>query len=144
MANMINRTLTTLTTIAALALPFAANAETVMLHGTLSGATEVPAKTTQGKGTVTASIDTSTKMVTYKFDYSDLTGPATAAHFHGPAEPGANAGVLVPIPAPLTSPINGTATLTDAQMNDMLAGKTYANIHTAANPGGEVRAQMTK
>lgn len=138
------RPLTMLTALAALALPLAAQAETVVLHGTFSSAAGVPAKTTDGKGTVTASIDTVTKMLTYKVDYSGLTGPATAAHFHGPAAPGANAGVLVPIAPPLASPISGTATLTDAQMADMLDGKTYANIHTAANPGGEVRAQMTK
>lgn len=128
----------------AFTLPLAARAETVVLHGSFSSGSEVPAKTTDGKGTATASIDTATKVATYKLDYTGLSGPATAAHFHGPADSGANAGVLVPIAPPLASPISGTATLTDAQMADMLAGKTYANIHTAANPGGEMRAQMTK
>ena len=138
------RSILTLSAIACLSLPIAAHAEKVTLHGTLAGEAEVPAKTTQGKGTVTATVDTATKMVAYTFTFSDLSGPATAAHFHGPAEPAANAPVLLPIAAPLTSPIVGSASLTDAQMADMLAGKTYANVHTAANPGGEVRAQMTK
>ena len=118
-------------------------AETVSFNGTMTGATEVPAKTTDGKGTATASLDTATKMLTYQVDYSGLSGPATAGHFHGPAEPGANAGVVMPFAAP-ASPIKGTATLTDAQMADLMAGKWYANIHTAANPGGEIRGQMTR
>ena len=58
--------------------------------------------------------------------------------------PGANAGVLVPFSSPGTSPIKGTATLTDAQEQDLMDGKTYANVHTAANPGGEIRGQITK
>ncbi len=122
----------------------AAHAEMVQFHAAMTTAAEVPPKTTAGKGDVLATLDTATKMVTYTVTYSDLTGPATAAHFHGPAAVGANAGVAVPIPAPLTSPIHGTATLTDAQIADMEAGKFYVNVHTAANPGGEIRGQLTK
>jgi hypothetical protein len=120
----------------------AAHAETMKFHATMDTASEVPPKTTAGKGTVDGTIDTATKTMTYTVTYSDLTGPATAAHFHGPAEPGKNAGVLVPIAPPLTSPIHGTATLTDAQIADFKAGTVYANVHTAANPGGEIRGQV--
>ncbi len=120
----------------------ASHAETVKFHATMDGASEVPPKTTDGKGTVDATLDTATKVLTYTLTYSGLTGPATAAHFHGPADPGANAGVLVPIPPPLTSPVKGTATLTEAQMTAFQGGKVYANVHTAANPGGEIRGQM--
>ena len=121
----------------------AAQAETVAFNATLNGASEVPAKTTDGKGTASASLDTATKVLTYGVQYSGLSGPATAGHFHGPADPGANAGVAMPFPTP-TSPIQGTATLTDAQMADLMAGKWYANVHTAANPGGEIRGQMVR
>ncbi len=38
--------------------------------------------------------------------------------------------------APVTSPLEGSATLTDAQAADMMAGKWYVNVHTAANKGG--------
>lgn len=121
----------------------AARAETVPFSATLAGASEVPPKTTAGTGAATASLDTATKTLTYSVDYAGLSGPATAAHFHGPAEAGANAGVVVPFPTP-ASPIKGTATLTDAQVADLMAGRWYANVHTAANPAGEVRGQMTR
>lgn len=121
----------------------AARAETVPFSATLAGTSEVPPKTTAGTGAATASLDTATKMLTYSVDYAGLSGPATAAHFHGPAEAGANAGVVVPFPTP-ASPIKGTATLTDAQVADLMAGRWYANVHTAANPAGEVRGQMTR
>lgn len=122
----------------------AARAETMTFHGAMSTKDEVPPKTTDGKGNVTATLDTVTKVLTYEVDYSGLTGPATAAHFHGPAAAGANAGVMIPFAAPLTSPIKGTATLTDAQVKSLEDGMLYANVHTAANPGGEIRGQLTK
>lgn len=121
----------------------AAQAETVAFNATMNGATEVPPKTTDGKGTASASLDTTTKVLTYGVQYTGLSGPATAAHFHGPAEPGANAPVVMPFPTP-TSPIQGTATLTEPQMADLMAGKWYANVHTAANPAGEIRGQLTR
>jgi hypothetical protein len=120
-----------------------AHAETVRLHATLDAASEVPPKMSQGKGEATVTVDTTTKSVTWDVTYSGLTGPATMAHIHGPAAPGANAGVVQPLMPP-ASPIKGTVTLTDGQIADLLAGKDYVNVHTAANPGGEIRGQLTK
>lgn len=114
---------------------------------TMNGATEVPPNQTTGTGTVTASFDSSTKVLTWEGNFSGLTGPATAAHFHGPAEPGKNAGVAIWISEKgktLDSPFKGTATLTDAQASDLQAGLMYVNVHTAANPGGELRGQLVK
>lgn len=112
------------------------------LTAQLSGASEVPAVVTGAAGTVEARLDPNTNLLTWKITYSGLSGPATGAHFHGPAMAGQNAGVVVPIGAPLASPINGTATLTPSQAADLTAGKWYVNLHTAANPGGEVRGQV--
>ena len=120
-----------------------ARAETMHLQATLNAATEVPAKASGGTGKVDASLDTQTHLLTYSIDYSGLTGPATMAHFHGPAKPGANAGVAVPLSLPLDSPIKGSATLTEAQQKQLLDGLMYVNVHTAANPGGEIRGQVT-
>ena len=114
------------------------------MKATLDGKAEVPAVTSAGKGTADIDYDAANKKLTWKVTYSGLSGPATAAHFHGPAEPGKNAGVAVAIPNAASSPAEGSATLTDAQAADLLAGKYYVNIHTAANPGGEIRGQVTK
>lgn len=119
-----------------------ASAATVNYHATLSGKSEVPATTSTGSGDLLATLDTGKKTLTYTMTYMGLTGPATAAHFHGPAAAGANAGVAVPIGVPPASPTSNTVTLTDAQMKDLEAGKWYANVHTKANPGGEIRGQL--
>src|SRR5258707_12452519 len=111
-------------------------------------AEEAPPTDSKGSGALTASYDTATKKLTYSATYKDLTGPAAAAHFHGPADAKTNAGVVVPVPAPasggLVSPLKGEATLTDAQAADLAAGKWYFNVHTAANKGGEIRGQVMK
>jgi CHRD domain len=126
------------------AVAFAGPAFADKMKATLSGADEVPANTSAGKGTADIDYDAASKKLTWKLTYSGLTGPATAAHFHGPAEAGKNATVAVPITGAATSPAEGSATLTDAQAADLLAGKYYVNVHTAANPGGEIRGQVTK
>ena len=126
----------------AAAVPLAAAAaDATKFTAKLSGASEVPANTSMGVGTMDASLDTATSQLSWTITYSGLTGPASAAHFHGPAMPGANAGVALPF-ATATSPIEGKATLTPAQVADLMAGKWYANVHTAANPGGEIRGQV--
>jgi hypothetical protein len=111
---------------------------------TLDAKSEVPPTTSSGKGTADIDYDPASKKLSWKLTYSGLTGPATAAHFHGPAEPGKNAGVAVAIPNATSSPAEGSATLTAAQAADLEAGKYYVNVHTAANPGGEIRGQVTK
>jgi hypothetical protein len=119
----------------------AARAEQLNFKADLSGASEVPPVTSAGRGTATASLDTATKTLTWTVTYSGLT--ATAGHIHGPAAPGANAGVQVPF-KDLASPIKGSATLTDAQISDLEAGKLYINLHTADNKGGEIRGQLVR
>ena len=118
-------------------------AATTNLKATLSGKTEVPPNTSPATGAVTATYDDASKKLTWKGSYKDLTGPATAAHFHGPAGEGKNAGVAIPI-TPNGPEFEGSATLTDAQAKELLAGEWYVNVHTAANKGGEVRGQLTK
>jgi len=122
----------------------AASAAMINFTATMNSASEVPPKTSAGTGDALATLDTVAKTLTYTVTFQNLTGPATAAHFHGPAAAGANSGVAVPLGNNPTSPIHGTATLTDAQIADLEAGKWYVNVHTAANPGGEIRGQVTQ
>ena len=109
----------------------------------MKGSNEVPPNSSPATGKAEATLNTETKVLTWAITYKDLTGPVVGAHFHGPSEPGKNAGIVLPFKT-LQSPIEGTATLTENQAGDLLAGKWYANIHTAANPGGELRGQMVK
>ena len=110
---------------------------------TLSGAQEVPPTASMATGTASATLDPDGTLH-WNVSYQGLTGPAAAAHFHGPAAPGANAGVAVNIGAQgLASPIQGAAHLTEPQIADLAAGRWYINIHTAANPNGEIRGQVT-
>jgi Cu/Zn superoxide dismutase len=121
----------------------AAQAETVALKSELKSSNEVPPNNSTATGKAEATLDTVTKHLTYTVTFSGLSGPVVGAHFHGPGEAGKNAGIALPFKT-VQSPIEGTATLTENQVADLLAGKWYANIHTAANPGGELRGQMMK
>lgn len=111
------------------------------LRATLSSAAEVPSIAGNASGSLEASFDRASSVLHWKLSYTGLSGPATMAHFHGPAMPGANAGVVVPIPN-VASPVEGQATLTPAQVADLMAGKWYVNVHTAKHPGGEIRGQV--
>jgi hypothetical protein len=119
-------------------------AETMAFKANLNAQSQVPPNDSKGAGTADVSFDSTSKVLTWTVTYSGLTGDATAAHFHGPAEPGKNAGVAVLIGNNPTSPAKGTATLTEAQAADLMAGRWYVNVHTAANRGGEIRGQVTK
>jgi Cu/Zn superoxide dismutase len=138
-------TLAALTCVAAFALATPSMAAMVNMKAELKASNEVPANSSKGTGEVTATYDTASKKLSWKGTYSGLTGAATAAHFHA-GEAGKNGGVVVPIFQGPTakSPFEGSKTLTDAQASDMMAGRWYVNIHTAANKGGEIRGQLTK
>ena len=110
----------------------------------LKGAEEVPPVTSSATGTVTATFDPASKQLTWEGTVSGLSGNATAAHFHGPAEKGKNAGVMVPAPGVTTGSFKGQATLNDSQAQALTGGMMYFNVHTQANPGGEVRGQVVK
>jgi CHRD domain-containing protein len=119
-----------------------AYAEVVNMTAELNAASEVPPTDSAGTGTLEATYDTDSKALTWTVTYEGLTGDATAAHFHGPADVGANAPPVVPIEGSLASPIKGTATLTDEQAGQLQGGMWYFNVHTAKFPDGEIRGQV--
>ncbi len=98
--------------------------------------------TTTPAGAVAGTLDTATDALTYKITYTGLSGPVVAAHFHGPAKRGIDAGVMKPIDGPYDSAIKGSVTLDKTQVKELEKGLVYVNLHTAANPGGEARAQL--
>ena len=111
----------------------------------LTGAQQVPPVQTSGSGTAALTWDPATRVVTWSITYSGLSGPATMAHFHGPAAEGKNAPVVVWLSkkgSPATSPMTGKETLTPAQAAQFEAGDWYINVHTAAHPAGEIRGQV--
>jgi hypothetical protein len=106
----------------------------------LTGGSEVPAVTTAATGTATVDIrpDRSVKVLVV------VTGmTATASHIHEAAA-GANGPVIVPFTKTGDNTFASAdgAKLTDAQYESYKAGKLYVNVHSAANPGGEVRGQI--
>ena len=109
----------------------------------LDAKSEVPPNDSKATGTIETTYDTATKKLTWKGSYNGLSGPETAAHYHGPAGPGVNAPPVLPVDAK-SSPFEGSATLTDAQAADLNAGTWYFNVHTDKNKGGEIRGQVTK
>lgn len=123
-----------------------------------------------GSGTFTATLDTSTNVFTYNVQFSGLTSNVTLGHIHGPFTPGGTAtqaGVILNFDPAVTpgatfvglktatsGSATGTVTLTaatsftatvngDSLKKLLLAGLTYANIHTVTNGGGEIRGQIT-
>lgn len=94
-------------------------------------------------GRLQGQLDPATGVLVYRLVFAGLSGPVTMAHFHGPAAPGVDAGVLQPIAPPYASPVERRATLTAAEIRELESGLVYVNLHTAAYPGGEARAQLS-
>ncbi len=114
------RRLTLFATVCAFGLVGPASAARIQFEASLDGKSEVPGKASDGSGQALVTLDTTAKA-------------------------GANAGVVVPIGGKgPESPVSGTATLTDAQIKDLESGQWYVNVHTAANPGGEIRGQVLR
>jgi hypothetical protein len=138
---MIRRVL--LATVLSAAFVSAASAATVSYSTRLSGSRENPKTDSKGTGKMDATFDTKTKELKYTLTFDGLSGPATAAHLHGPATAKQNAGVIAPLgDKNPVSPVSGMATLTDDQAKELQSAKVYVNVHTAANPGGEIRGQL--
>lgn len=136
----------------------------VTFRANLTSGAEVPPNATTGYGTFVATLDTVTNVFTYDLTFTGLSANVSNGHIHGPALATANSGTAVnfnTLPgatfsfgaqagtghgvALLTAATSITATMSGDSLKKLLfAGLTYANIHTTANPSGEVRGQITK
>jgi hypothetical protein len=99
------------------------------------------AVSTSATGTLTASLDPGTKELSYTFTWQGLSGNAVGMHIHD------NGPIIIPIsdfPKATSGTYSGKATLTDAQVNDLIAGKLYGQIHTENYPAGEILAVLTR
>jgi len=106
---------------------------------TLAGDQEVPPVKSAGTGSGTIIVGTD-RSVSGSVMTTGITG--TAAHIHEAAA-GQNGPVIIPLTqAGNTYTVPAGAKLTDAQFASFQAGKLYVNVHTTANPGGEMRAQL--
>jgi hypothetical protein len=103
---------------------------------TLSGAQEVPPVTTSNTATVQVLADLTAGTLRYE---GVTTATVTAAHLH--AAPG---GVSGAVSVPFVVGLSGATTLSGAQGTLLSGGGLYANLHTSANPGGELRGQMLR
>jgi hypothetical protein len=130
--------------LAGFAITFAgtASAATEKFHATLSPSAEVPPSTSTGSGEANATLDTATHELTCDVTFGGFRSDVTAAHIHGPADAGKNAGVVVPLGNAPKSPIHATAKLTPEQEQQLTAGLWYVNVHTKNNPNGAVRGQL--
>ena len=113
--------------------------------GTLTGAQQVPAVTTTATGSTSGTFNTTSRVMTYTFTYSGLSGNPTMGHLHQGAAGAAGPPFVTfsNIPAAVSGTFSGTATFTADQATALQAGNVYVNIHTARNPGGEIRGQVT-
>ena len=119
--------------------------------GPLTGAQEAPPVVTSATGQGTAVISADGSTITYLVTYSGLSGTVAAAHIHTGAV-GIAGGVILPLtagPSPMTGTLtaanfaaSGSVTTFAQAVAAIRAGTTYFNLHTAANPGGELRGQI--
>lgn len=107
----------------------------------LTAAQQVPPTASAGWGNGSITYDRITNQLTWSIAYDSLSAPLQAAHFHGPAASGTNAGVMIPINVSF-SPLQGSAVLTEAQEAELMAGRLYVNLHTPTYPNGEIRGQV--
>lgn len=107
----------------------------------LSATNEVPPNGSTATGFANVQINTDTNVLSYQITYSGLSSAETAAHIHGFAAPGFNAGVRHTLPG--TAGVKtGSWNYPEADEFNILAGLTYINIHTSTNGGGEIRGQI--
>jgi CHRD domain len=121
-------------------------ADTLHIAAAMVAANETPTPkgdVSSARGAFTATLTKSGTgaELSWRLEFSNLTGNAIAAHIHVGAA-GVAGPVRVPLCAPCTSGVTGTATITAEVLDAILNGRAYVNVHTPTNPAGEIRSQV--
>lgn len=118
----------------------AAQAEMIDLYAELVGGEDMADSAAGGE--FNGTFDTETRELSWVVSYHDTTGPLIGAHIHGPAQPGENAGIVIGFEGIENNAFSGSEVLEPEIVDDFLAGLYYANLHTDAHPGGEIRGHI--
>ncbi|MFZ1319967.1 MAG: CHRD domain-containing protein [Ignavibacteria bacterium] len=122
------------------------NATLYDINVPINSSQEVPPNASLGTGTLTGTYNDVTNTLKFKVTFSGLTGNTSAAHFHGPAASGVNAGVRIGLTGFPTGVMSGnysnTFVLSASDETEMLSGLWYLNIHSSSFGGGEIRGQV--
>jgi len=113
-----------------------------LYEASLDGSQEVPAVAAPGRGQARVDVD-GQGVLRWTVAFEGLSGPVTGAHVHGPAGPGQNAPILLPLAVtPGAASFSGQARISPEQRTQLESGQWYVNLHTSAHPGGEIRGQL--
>jgi Cu/Zn superoxide dismutase len=121
-------------------------ASTIRIEADMTAANETPTPkgdVSNARGTFTGTLTKSATgaELSWRLEFSNLSGNAIAAHIH--VAPRGTAGpVRVPLCAPCTSGVTGTATIDSAVLDAIENDRAYVNVHTPTNPAGEIRDQV--
>ncbi len=135
---------------ALLALPLGANAASITLFADLSPDNEVPPVASDGVGSASLIFDDQTRELTFAILYADLSGDLVGAHIHD-GDAGVNGPVVIDLepllpggtlPAGAGGLLTGSTIVDPGLVPDLLDEGLYINLHTAFNPGGEIRGQI--
>lgn len=121
-------------------------ANTLRVEADMAAANETPTPkgdVSGARGTFTATLTKSGTggELSWRLEFSNLSGNAIAAHIHVGAA-GVAGPVRVPLCAPCTSGVTGTATISAEVLDAIQTGRAYVNVHTPTNPAGEIRDQV--
>jgi hypothetical protein len=119
----------------------AAVPRTRSFHADLSSEEEAKVKPTRATGTADVTVDLATMQMNYRVTFKDLTSEPTRIDLHGPTVLGVDGPPFLDLAAKgIKSPVEGTITITEAQLQYLLLREVYVSIATKTYAAGEIRA----
>jgi hypothetical protein len=120
------------------------SAEVLHFRAKLAPPSETPPDQRRGAGLAELTLDTESKVLSWRVSYSDLSGPLIGAHFKAPPSRGSATPATVSFTPPLTSPMVSSTRLSDIQIGDLRAGLWSVDLLTARNPRGELTGDLER